>query len=77
MFPNPAEDMLTISLANISPVRSKGKILDIVGRIRGEFYINDKNESNVSISVQNLVPGLYYLYIESAGKIYQAKFIRK
>jgi len=77
VFPNPAAENITVSLANISSLPINMKIFDIFGKIRGEFVMNDKNESYLTMPVQYLTAGLYFLYIESSGRVYQIKFIKR
>jgi hypothetical protein len=77
LFPNPSDENLTISIANIFRIPVNGKIIDSFGRIRGEFLINDKNESQMTLPVHYLAPGLYLLRVESSGRIYQSKFVKK
>jgi hypothetical protein len=77
VFPNPASENITISPGNISQLPVKGKIIDSFGKIRGEFLINDKNESQMTLPVYYLAAGLYLLRVESSGMIYQSKFVKK
>jgi hypothetical protein len=75
-FPNPATENITVSLANISSLPINAKIFDIFGKIREEFVINYKNERQLTLPVNSLPAGLFFLRIESNVKVYQTKFIK-
>jgi hypothetical protein len=76
LFPNPAENNLILTLDHFSSFPVKATITDIFGKIQGEFLVNDRNISQLTVPVHKLVPGLYCLFIESDGKVYKTKFIK-
>jgi hypothetical protein len=77
VFPNPATEKITVVFANISSVLLNVRMIDIFGKIRGEFLIGNQNENRLIIPIEYLVPGIYFLYAESSGQVYQAKFIKR
>ena len=77
VFPNPATVSITVSIADSPAFPLNVKIIDIFGKIRGELVIDDKSENRFSLPVQNLPEGLYLLNIQSSGKAYQTKFLKK
>jgi hypothetical protein len=76
VFPNPATENIAVSLANISSHPSKAKIADLCGKILEVFVINDNNDRQLTLPVQSLPAGLYFLRIESSGMVYQTKFVK-
>jgi hypothetical protein len=77
IFPNPAENYLILSLDHVSSRPVKATITDIFGKVQDEFIVNNINISQLTVPVHKLVPGLYFLFIESYGKLYKLKFIKK
>jgi len=71
IYPNPVEDELTIKTS-----------ADLIDKIATVFDINGKriNSSKLktnTLDVSNLTSGIYFLRLESEGKIMKRKFIKK
>lgn len=73
IFPNPATDLLNITLKNNSYQIKSAQILDLTGRI-----ISDSNVINNTIDIKNLATGGYVLSIKTLeGRQFSEKFIKK
>ncbi|WP_299121477.1 FG-GAP-like repeat-containing protein [uncultured Winogradskyella sp.] len=71
IYPNPVEDELTI--------KTSGNVIDKIATvfdINGKRVLNMKLKSNI-INVSSLTSGIYFLRLESEGKIMKRKFIKK
>jgi hypothetical protein len=71
IYPNPVEDILTIKTS--ADVISK---IATVFDINGRRVLSMKLKSN-TIDVSSLTGGVYFLRLESEGKIMKRKFIKK
>ncbi len=74
VFPNPASEMVTISLKNTSNQTSL-MIYDVMGRLVKQNNFEGKKE--ISLSVQNFQAGIYYLKISEGIKQTTKKLIVK
>jgi hypothetical protein len=74
VFPNPATESIAISITDHSSETMTATISDLYGKIVLQLTLQGKTGI---IPVQNLTPGMYLLYLQSSGLVYQAKFIRK
>lgn len=72
LFPNPAEDNLQIQFESNSQY-IHGKIFDIHGKQVLSF---ETNETELSLDVKALTPGLYVTRIETEGKFALKKFVK-
>ncbi|WP_458628352.1 FG-GAP-like repeat-containing protein [Winogradskyella sp. PC D3.3] len=71
IYPNPVKDALTIKTS-----------ADVTGKIATVFDINGKRVLNlklksITVDVSNLTSGVYFLRLESEGKVIKRKFIKK
>lgn len=66
-YPNPASDLITID-TDESVVLS---IFDVIGKL----MIQQRIDANSTISVENLVPGSYFIQFEQNGEKYTEKLI--
>lgn len=71
MYPNPAKDVLTIKLNNISSANLS--IYDIQGKLIKERTIS--NEQNLELSVSDLQSGMYFVKLNTATKEMVKKLI--
>ena len=74
VYPNPAKDQLNITTNEMNAGTANYNIVNTVGQsvIKGTQNVNG---SKLTVDVQLLAPGMYWLYIQDAkGKIYQAAF---
>lgn len=74
VFPNPASEMVTISLKNPSE-KSVLVMYDVMGRLVKEINFENKNE--IHFSVEALQAGIYYLKISEGTKHTTKKLIVK
>jgi hypothetical protein len=70
VYPNPANDFVTISDANGTEVR----ILDMLGRT---LIAKSVKSSNETISIDNLNNGMYMIQIVKDGKTSTQKLIKR
>ncbi|MBO3115309.1 VCBS repeat-containing protein [Winogradskyella sp. DF17] len=71
IYPNPVEDVLTITTS----AQLTGRIATVFD-LNGKRVLNQKLETDV-LNVSNLQEGIYFLRIESNGKSIKRKFIKK
>ena len=69
VFPNPTSNALRISLPTAGEISIC--IISSTGQIVNQF-----NTSNREIQTRELTEGLYFMRIESKGKIYQKSFLK-
>ncbi|MCZ4317368.1 T9SS type A sorting domain-containing protein [Aequorivita viscosa] len=74
VFPNPASEMVTVSLKNNSEKASL-IVYDVMGRLVKQQDF--KGEKELRLSVENLQPGIYYLKISEGKKQTTKKLIVK
>lgn len=74
VYPNPATEMVTISLKNTSE-RASLIVYDVMGRLVKQQAF--KGEKDLRLSVVNLQPGIYYLKISEGKKQTTKKLIVK
>jgi beta-glucanase (GH16 family) len=73
VYPNPVSEVLTITVDS-SNLNSKAKIYSITGQLLQSFSIN---ETEKTIDVTGLAPGIYFLEIQSDRGTERQKFIKK
>jgi len=71
LFPNPACDVLTVSLAGVNKLASV-KITDIRGAVTAAHYLNDGR-----VDVTNLTSGLYLVIVSDGQYEYRQKFTKE
>jgi G8 domain/Secretion system C-terminal sorting domain/Ricin-type beta-trefoil lectin domain-like/Bacterial Ig domain len=75
VYPNPAIDLLTLDLnKNEISTNTIGKIYDNSGAMIRSFKINTSRQS---ISVKDLKPGIYLIYIEGKNKAHTTKMVKQ
>ncbi|MFM7668916.1 MAG: T9SS type A sorting domain-containing protein, partial [Bacteroidota bacterium] len=76
LYPNPTEGILNLSIENPSS-SYRIEISDINGRlIYSEGIMNSQN-GFITINVEKIVPGMYYLNLIDSSKIKVVSFIKK
>lgn len=71
IYPNPANDLITIDLSDIQQV-TEIQITDMMGRV---VYANNKElQVKMEIAVDQLSSGLYQVQVKGAGKSFTSKF---
>jgi len=75
IFPNPATDNFTITFSDNTSGISTIQIFSMLG---GAVYSDNKKLSaSTLINISELKEGIYFLKIQSEGKVYSKKFIKK
>lgn len=76
IYPNPAEEALTVSFVNIGVNQSNVSIIDLSGRkvldLGSQILSDGVNEFNINVS--DLNTGVYFLYIDSQEFNFSKKF---
>lgn len=70
LYPKPVEDILNISGIDAFPVRIK--IISGSGQTLDDKFIGEG-----LVNVQHLMPGMYYLMIETSGESVIKRFIKR
>jgi beta-glucanase (GH16 family) len=73
VYPNPVSELMTIEVEG-SNLNSKGNIYSITGQLLHSFTLN---ETEKTIDVAGLAPGIYFLEIQSERGIERQKFFKK
>lgn len=76
IYPNPAGDYIIIEASGAQPRRSTSayRLFDTHGRLMGQGRISD---TVFRIDLNELLPGIYTVEIEGAGRSVQSRFVRK
>lgn len=78
LFPNPADQRLSISLKTGLQVGDRVSVYDMLGRQVGHFTVQGNIASNIfTIPVAQLPRGLYTIQLITSEKPYQARFLKK
>ena len=72
IYPNPADDLLTITLNK--QASSIVSLLDLSGSLLTQFEAND---GQLSINVNGLKSGVYFLLVNQNGELQKLKFLKK
>ncbi|MDA3866985.1 MAG: T9SS type A sorting domain-containing protein, partial [Salinivirgaceae bacterium] len=73
MYPNPATDILTIDIENISYSENiEISIIDLNGKI---VYSENIENSNCKINISDYTAGLYFVELKTPGNIHKRKLI--
>ena len=75
LYPNPAEDLITINFVDSREEEVNMKIMDIVGKIVYNVNVNSSNSLNLNIA--DLKRGIYFLNVLGNTNNYSQKFIKK
>ena len=73
VYPNPVSEMMTIAVDG-SNLNSKANLYSITGQLLHSFTLN---ETENTIDVSDLAPGIYFLEIQSERGTERQKFIKK
>ncbi len=77
VYPNPTKGALTARFQVAKAGKANVKVMNTIGQTVESFSVNvDKGVSNIPMNVKNLKAGIYFLTIESAGKLSSQKFIK-
>lgn len=71
VYPNPAKEWLVVEQNNEK--NAKAGIYSVEGNLIGEYALR---ESNATIDISGLSPGLYFIRIERADRIVVRKFVK-
>ena len=70
VYPNPARDKLTIKLKNNIDTNIKFKLVSVTGQVVRQTSTNLINDA-LTIDIQNLTTGIYFLYLNKTTKGYK------
>lgn len=73
LFPNPAENFISLSLPN----NLESSINYSIKNILGQSVMNGKLLDNKNIDINHLLSGMYFIEIKTEGKTGSKKFIKK
>lgn len=76
IYPNPSSDHLTIDLPIDQTEDFELKIMDMTGKML-QIHNFESNTTSVTISVNDLSEGMYYIQIECKGLVYRKPFVVK
>lgn len=79
VYPNPVSDVITIDLNNEIQSPISFKIIDLHGKVVLHWDGEKVNpgKKSVSINLDSVQQGLYLVVLNSNGRIYQTKFVKK
>lgn len=72
IYPNPADEFLSIKNSFVENETVTVKIFDVAGR---EIYSSPAKTSNLKLETRNLENGIYFCQLKSGDKIFNQKFI--
>lgn len=75
LFPNPASARLTLELASIGQSEARVLVYDVLGRAVLEPIILPPAQTNLSLDVTGLAPGVYFVRTERDGQSRTARFV--
>jgi hypothetical protein len=77
VYPNPTKGALTARFQVANSGKANVKVMNTIGQTVESFSVNvSKGVSNIPMNVKTLKSGIYFLTIESGGKISSQKFIK-
>jgi hypothetical protein len=76
IYPNPALEELNIQLANDQDIISKVSVSNTLGQIVSEQIVKD-NIGKITLSLQSLPAGIYFLSVQTKEKILTRKIVRQ
>jgi hypothetical protein len=76
LFPNPAGDFVTISFARVPTGKVTITVIDVLGKTNMTTGGEKLNVGSITLPVQELKTGIYFITIESSGTIYKEKFVK-
>lgn len=75
IFPNPASEYLQITFKNPPRKAFRIQIVDMLGKVVYQKYIDHFHQSSISISTQSYSNGFYILSIRQNGQLVAKKFM--
>ena len=75
VYPNPAGDFVIIK-SDFIRTAAEISIFNMIGEKIIDEQLQDENAGKRSLDVHNLSPGIYWIEIASAGKIFRSKFVK-
>lgn len=74
LFPNPANDKLTIDLSSMENTIQSIKLMNVSGQIIFcDFDQNNLSQANYILSIKEIPGGIYFLFIECEGRTISRK----
>lgn len=78
IYPNPATDQITVNLTLTESTGTTINVLDITGKVVKTVYVGDVNgDKNVSISLDELTAGVYFIELVTPEGKQVKKFVKK
>jgi hypothetical protein len=74
IYPNPAKDMLHITLKRQTEA-AHINIINAAGAVVASF--DSKNTANISVPVQQLIPGIYFCEVRQGMAIVRSAFVKQ
>ncbi|MFY8108411.1 MAG: S8 family serine peptidase, partial [Bacteroidia bacterium] len=76
IYPNPFESQITLKFKSNFDTPIKLQIVNILGELKLEEYIDISNKLLVDVSTANLISGMYFLRLESGDYVKYYRIIR-
>jgi hypothetical protein len=76
IYPNPFESQITLKFKSNFDTPIKLQILNILGELKLEEFIDISNRLLVDVSTANLISGMYFLRLESGDYVKYYRIIR-
>ena len=77
-YPNPANDIITVDVANINSPTFTVSITDITGRILlQKECVNNAAFVSTSFSIRSLADGMYFVSVNTGAKQYTTKIVKE
>ena len=75
VYPNPATDVLTISIGNTADLPSAYSIYSSLGQVIAQKVVSSNGD--LSINTSDLSSGIYFIRIEKETAVKTLKFVKK
>ncbi|MGZ4035652.1 MAG: PKD domain-containing protein [Bacteroidia bacterium] len=77
IYPDPAENELTVSFADNNIEKTTLSIYDMMGRIVSMKKSQVQKNNNINVDISNLDPGMYLLKVVDGGRSTTKRFVKK
>ena len=76
--PNPATDIIFLKAPMLMKDGSKILLFDGTGKVVSSFVLSGQNSNNegISVEIESLPHGLYYVTLQYSGLTYSGKFVK-
>jgi hypothetical protein len=73
VYPNPTDGKFTVQLSNDDVKITSLTLNDILGNVVWRENVADKNNNEIEVDITGMVPGVYFLNINTTGKTFTKK----